>query len=159
MNIYIYTYTCMWICLNLCVSVIALAALHIFHKHWLLQTMSNLGGWQWLAGDGVPAGLNGWVYTQGCWSWGMVITWLWYWLATSWCWNCQRNLGIMLWMWQFRRTPWWYMIGWFTMWHMQKLGMWGTRGFPAGLLIWLAAVCFMADHHHFNVLPWVAAYM
>ena len=56
--------------------------------------MSNLGRWQWLAGDGVPAELNGWVYTQGCWSWGMVITWhielhigLHWWVGTFWCWN------------------------------------------------------------------------
>ena len=64
--------------------------------------MSNLGRWQWLAGDGVPAeltdgvivNLNGWVYTQGCWSWGMVITWhielhigMHWWIGTFWCWN------------------------------------------------------------------------
>ena len=56
--------------------------------------MPNLGRWQWLDKHGVPAGLNGWVYTQGCWSWGMVITWhielhigLHWWVGTFWCWN------------------------------------------------------------------------
>ena len=56
--------------------------------------MSNLGRWQWLGCDGMPAELNGWVYTQGCWSWGMVSTWhielhigLHWWVGTFWCWN------------------------------------------------------------------------
>ena len=60
--------------------------------------MSNLGRWQWLGGDGMPAELNGWVYTQGCWSWGMVITWhieihigRYWWVGIFWCWNKHKK--------------------------------------------------------------------
>ena len=56
--------------------------------------MSHLGRWQWLGGDEIPTELNGWVYTQGFWSWGMVMTWhielhkeLHWWVGNWWCWN------------------------------------------------------------------------
>ena len=82
--------------------------------------MPNWGRWQWLAGDGVPAeltdgvpaNLNGWVYTQGCWSWGMVITWQieivigdYWWVGNFWCWNKHKEAWDVAQLVSFKEDP------------------------------------------------------
>ena len=55
--------------------------------------MPNWGRWQWNEDYG-DTSMHGWLYVQGNWTWGIVVTWhiapafgTLYWVGTAWVWK------------------------------------------------------------------------